>query len=502
MREAENTAATDICSTGISGLDEILNGGFPADRVYLVQGDPGSGKTTLALQFLREGVRLGQKCVYIGLSETKTELIAAAESHGWSLDDIELVELSALKDILDLETMNTVFYPSEVELNRTMKILLAEVEKTHPARVVFDSLSEIRLLAQEPLRYRRQILFLKQYFAGRKTTVLLLDDKTATDHELQVQSIAHGVLAMHKMETEFGAERRRLRIVKIRGHHFRDGNHDYVIATGGLAVFPRLVAADYHREFRPDTVSSGVAELDALLGGGLVRGTGNLILGPAGAGKSAIATLYARAVAGRGEACSIFLFEENREQYITRAASLGMDMRPEIERGRIRIQQIDPAEVSPGELAHIIVQSVEKEGIKMVLIDSLNGYLNAMPQERFLILQLHELLTYLNQQGVLTVVAMAQHGLLGDMQTPADVTYLADTVVILRYFEAMGEVRKAISVIKKRGGPHEKTIRELELGRHGIRLGNPLREFRGVLKGVPSFAGESADVFAAQIKEL
>ena len=480
-------------TTGSAGLDSVLGGGFPANRLYLVEGDPGTGKTTMALQFLLEGARRGEPVLYVTLSETKEELTAVASSHGWSLDGISLHELVPPEESLKTETQYTIFHPSEVELGETTRAVIEEVERIQPRRVVFDSLSEMRLLARDPLRYRRQILALKQFFAGRRSTVLLLDDRTSADADLQVQSIAHGVVMLEQLALDYGAERRRLRVSKLRGSRFRGGYHDFTIRTGGVEVFPRLVAAGRHVEFEPGSVGSGVAELDALLGGGLDRGTATLILGPAGSGKSSVAAHFAAAAAARGERAASFIFDEGINTYLHRAAGLGADLRAEVAAGRLKVQQVDPAELSPGEFTHAVCDAVERDGARVVVIDSLNGYLQAMPDERFLTAQMHELLTYLNQQGVVTLIVMAQHGFMGvGMTSPVDVSYLADTVVLLRYFEAGGAIRRAISVVKKRTGPHEDTIRELRLSSsRGIEVGAPLTAFRGVLTGVPVFMGEA-----------
>jgi circadian clock protein KaiC len=480
-------------TTGNAGLDRVLEGGFPANRLYLVEGDPGTGKTTLALQFLLEGARRGEPVLYVTLSETKEELLAVADSHGWSLDGIRIYELVPAEESLKTESQYTIFHPSEVELGDTTNAVIEEVERLQPRRVVFDSLSEMRLLARDPLRYRRQILALKQFFAGRQCTVLLLDDRTSTDGDLQVQSIAHGVLMLEQLAVEYGGERRRLRVVKLRGSRFRGGYHDFNILTGGVEVYTRLVASDHRREFKKETVSSSVPELDELLGGGLDRGTSTLIMGPAGSGKSSIAAQFVACAARRGEVSAAFVFDEGIDIHLARAAGLGNDIHADVEAGRILVQQIDPAELSPGEFAHRVREAVEQGGARLVVIDSLNGYLQAMPNERFLTAQMHELLTYLNQQGVITLLVMAQHGFLGSqMASPVDVSYLADTVMLLRYFEAGGAVRRAISVVKKRTGYHEDTIRELRLSAKGIEVGDPLTAFHGVLTGVPVYRGGGA----------
>ena len=477
-------------ATGIVGLDEILTGGLPKDRLYLVEGDPGVGKTTLALKFLLHGVSLGETGLYITFSETEEEIRQVAESHGWSLDGIALFELSALEQQTRLEAQNTVFRTSDIELTETTRAILAHVEKTKPQRVVFDSLSELRLLAQNPLRYRREVLNLKQYFTGKASTVLLLDDRTSEPGDMQLQSLAHGVVSMQQMPPEYGGDRRRLRIMKLRGSTFQSGYHDFVIRHGGLEVFPRLVASEHHESFQRTDVSSGVAGLDNMLGGGLTRGTSTLLLGPAGAGKSAIASLYVTAAARRGERAVIFAFDELRRTTIERADALGMNMSAEINAGRIIVQQVDPAELSPGELAHRAIQLVREQGYTFVVIDSLNGYLQSMPAERYLYAQLHELLTYFGQCGVTTILLMAQAGIIGQQMSPADVSYIADGVILLRYFEALGHVRKAISVIKKRTGRHESTIRELVFDETGLNVGAPLVNFRGVLTSSPDYFGD------------
>ena len=489
---SDNDATQARMATGNQALDDILNSGLPANRLYLVEGDPGTGKTTLALQFLIEGARRGEPVLYVTLSETKEELIAVAQSHGWSLDAVSIYELIPPEESLKTETQYTIFHPSEVELGDTTKAVIDEVERIQPRRVVFDSLSEMRLLARDPLRYRRQILALKQFFAGRQCTVLLLDDRTSTVGDLQVQSIAHGVLMLEHLAMDYGSERRRLRVINLRGSRFRGGFHDFNIHTGGIEVYPRLVAADYRRDFTRETISSNVPRLDILLGGGLDRGTSTLLMGPAGVGKSSLATQFAASATNRGDKSATFIFDEGVNIYLTRAAGLGIDLRADVEAGRVIVQQVDPAELSPGEFAYRVRLAVERDQARVVVIDSLNGYLQAMPDERFLTVQMHELLTYLNQQGVVTMVVMGQHGFMGSaMGTPVDVSYLADTVILLRYFEAEGSVRRAISVIKKRTGYHENTIRELRMSSEkGIEVGETLTEFHGVLTGVPVYSGK------------
>jgi len=483
-------------STGVAELDSILDGGFPENRIYLIQGEPGTGKTTLALQFLMEGGRQGEPGLYVTLSETKEELLSIAASHGWSLDTFEIYELVTPEDSLKPESQYTIFHPSEVELSETTTAVLEQVDRVKPRRVVFDSLSEMRLLARDPLRFRRQIRSLKQYFAGHESTVLLLDDKVDQGQDLQVQTVAHGVLSLEHLAVEYGMERRRMRVIKLRGSRFRGGYHDFQIRTGGLAVFPRLVASEHHQKFDRTSVSTGLKALDTLLGGGLDRGTSTLIMGPAGSGKSTLASHFAAAAAKRGEKAALFIFDELKETLLSRSEGTGASLGKYVDEGKVTIQQIDPAELSPGEFVQYVRRCVDEMDARVIVIDSLNGYINAMPEERFLTIQMHELLTYLNQQGVVTVMVMAQHGFLGNtMATPVDVSYLADSVLLLRYFEAEGAIRRALSVVKKRSGAHESTIREVQFTPQGIHVGEPLRNFRGVLTGVPLFDGpvESAN---------
>ena len=473
-------------STGVAALDDILNGGLTPHRLYLIEGEPGSGKTTLALQYLLEGVRRGEPVLYVTLSESSEELHAVAQSHGWTLDGITVKELAPSEESLRPEDMYTMFHPSEVELGETTRAVLSEVERIRPARVAFDSLSELRLIAGNPLRYRRQILALKQFFGGRQCTVLMLDDKTSVDHDLQVQSIAHGVIQLEQLNPDYGAERRRLKVTKFRGSSFRGGYHDFIIQRGGIVVFPRLVAREHRPPVELTKLPSGIGELDELLGGGIERGTSTLISGAAGTGKSTLAAQFVSAACERGERCSMFIFDEGMATLLTRSVGLGMDLQKHIDRGMLMVQQVDPAELSPGELTNAVRESVERDGSVIVVIDSLNGYLNAMPGERFLIVQLHELLTYLGQAGVATLLISAHHGLIGSsMTSPVDASYLADAVILMRYFELDGEVRQAISVVKKRGGEHERTIREFRLAQGRISLGPPLRNYRGILTGVP-----------------
>ena len=483
--------ADERCPSGIEGLDDILAGGLPRDCFYLVQGDPGSGKTTLALQFLLEGLRRGENVLYITLSETKQELLKVARSHGWSIDKIPVLDLSAVENLLRPEAHTTVFHPSEVELTKVSQLLLDEVRKTRPARVAFDSLSEFRLMSETALRYRRQLLTLKQQFAKFKSTVLLLDDKMDKMGVVDphVLSLTQGVIDMEQLSPDYGTSRRRMRVSKLRAVKFREGYHDYTIATGGLRIFPRMIAAEHRTHFVLEPVSSGIKQLDALFGGGLDRGTTTLILGQAGTGKSSLALQYALQMAARGERSIIFTFDETRNVMLNRAKALGFKLEEAIDEGLITVQQVDPAELSPGEFAVGILRDVEA-GCKLVAIDSLNGYLNAMPGEKYLNNQLHELCTSLNQRGVVTILILAQHGLAAAAEAPVDLSYLSDTVASLRYFEAYGEVKQAIAMVKKRSGRHEKAIREFKLvSGKGIVIGNPLKQFQGVLTGVPIFRG-------------
>lgn len=479
----------EIASTGVAGLDDILAGGLTRERIYLVEGTPGTGKTTLGMGFLLAGAKAGEGGLYITLAETEVELLAVAESHGWSLDAIALVEMVPVDDLGE-DQEQTLLHPSEVELGETVRDIMAKVDETKPARVVIDSLSELRLLAQTPVRYRRQILALKHFFASRKCTVLLLDDKSASGSDLQLQSIAHGVVMLEQTLSGFGAQRRRTHVVKMRGVRFRGGYHDFEIEQGGLIVYPRLVAAEHGNSFDDTPVSTGSGHLDALLGGGLVPGTATLLTGPSGVGKTT-ATVQAM-VAGlkRGEHASYFLFDERLPTLLKRSASLNMGLAPFIEQGCLDIRGIDPAELSPGEFTGGVRDAVEKHGARIIVIDSLNAYLKSMPNEQFLLLQMHELLSYLGQKGVVTILILGLHGITSDVRADVDLSYLADTVVQLRYFEARGEVRQAISVIKTRTARHERTIREFQITQDGLYVGEALRDFQGVLTGVPTFAGD------------
>jgi len=477
-------------STGVRGLDDILAGGLAEGRLFLLEGSPGTGKTTIATQFLMAGVAAGETALYITLSETEAEFREGASSHGWTLPaQFKIFELVPPESLLDEQQQQSLLYSSDLELGETTRRIFDAYERLKPARVVLDSLSEIRLLAQSSLRYRRQILALKHYFAHQNSTVLMLDDLTSEALDKTVHSVAHGVIRLEELTPNFGAERRRLRVIKYRGRRFRGGYHDFVIETGGVRAFPRLVSAEHRRPFARETVGSGDASLDRLVGGGLERGSSTLILGPAGTGKSLLALSFVAAAAKRGEHAAMFVFDEELGLLRDRAKGLGIDVDALTGSGSLTIFQIDAAELTPGEFSERVRSCVEERGARTIVIDSLNGYQAAMPEEQALILHMHELLQYLNRQGVTTFLTVAQHGLVGDMKSPVDITYLADTVVLLRYFEALGRVRRAMSVVKKRTGPHEDTIREFMIGSRGITLGQPLVEFQGVLRGVPTLAG-------------
>lgn len=478
-------------TSGLPALDYILRGGFAANRIHLLEGEPGAGKTTLGLQFLLEGKSKGERCLYITLSEGRDELINVAQTHGWDLEGIDLFELIPPELSLDPEREQSILYASDLELGETVKLVMEEVERVAPARVVFDSLSEIRLLAQGPLRFRRQVLALKHFFALRHCTVLFLDDLTQREDDLSLHSLAHGVVRLEQIALTYGAERRRLRVYKMRGRAFHGGFHDFLIRTGGLEVFPRLVAGS-HPQIEADAglAKSSIAGLDELVGGGLDYGTSTLIVGPSGSGKSTIAMQYVAAALSRGEKALFISFDETERVFQERAAGLGWNFGDAQARGDFIFRQVDPAELSPGELAGTVSKAVEEDGARLVVLDSLTGYQHAMPEEQFLLLQMHEMLTYLNQQGVLTFVILAQSGMIGqNMQSPVDMTYLSDAVLLLRYFEAEGEIRRAISVIKKRTGSHESAIREMRIDSGGVRVGEKLDGFRGVLTGTPVYEG-------------
>ena len=486
-------STAERASTGIEGLDEILGGGLPTNHLYLLDGEPGTGKTTLALQFLMAGVARGERGLYVTLSESRAELQDVAASHGWTLDGVDVFELGPEAG-LDTQEGYTIFHPAEVELQQTVDAVLGAVDRHGATLVVFDSLSEMRLLARDPLRFRRQILALKQFFAGRRCTVMLLDDKTAPEGDLQLHSLAHGVIVLDHVTLEYGAERRRLQVTKLRGLRFQGGYHDFRIRTGGIAVFPRLrIPEDVNTEAaQPRPWCSGSAELDALLGGGLQQGTSVVITGPAGTGKSVLCAQYACEAVSRGVRARFYLFDERLSTFRMRGLGLSMDLEAPIADGRLVLQQVEPTQLSPGEFAAQVMDAVERDGVRLIVIDSLNGYLQSMPEERLLPIQVHELLSYLATRGVTTIMTLVQRGIFGSpVDEAAEVSYLADTVLLLRYFEVHGSVRQAISVVKKRTGNHERSIRECRVGKGGLHVGAPLREFQGVLTGVPQYVGDA-----------
>ncbi len=485
MNNSEQVVQPRRVSTGVEGLDDILAGGLPVGQMYLLEGTPGTGKTTVAMQFIMQGIRSGEKALYITLSESKMELEASARSHGWDVDQLPIVEFLPAEASLNPDQQYTVFHPSEVELASTIQKLTQIVEERKPARLVIDSLSELRLLAADTMRYRRQLLALKQFFVGRDTTVLLLDDRSAEGSDMQLQSIAHGVIRLDKAQRTYGVTRRQVEIVKLRGSSYREGFHDYTIETGGVCIYPRLVANEHSNTFVNERVLSGLPELDAMFGGGINRGSSTLIVGPTGVGKSTLSMLYACAAAERGDRAIVYAFDEVLRTAQERAEALGMPVGRVTQEGTLSMSQIDPAELSPGEFVSQIRRDVEERDTRVVVIDSLNGFLNAMPGERDLTLQLHELIAFLNQKGVVTFMILTQHGLVGNMHAEIDVSYLADTAILLRYFESEGEIRQVISVLKQRVGRHERTLREFRLDDSGIAVGEPLRNFRGILTGVP-----------------
>lgn len=488
INQPASSAMLPRISSGVAGLDNVLAGGLTPQRLYLLEGTPGTGKTTLALQFLLDGVATGEPALYITLSETAEELKAVAATHGWSLDNIAVFELLN-ETHLEPDSEQSILHPSEIELGETVQRIMDQVERQRPTRIVFDSLSEMRLLAQNPLRYRRQILALKHFFATRACTVLLLDDRTSEPGDLHLHSIAHGVITLEQSVQAFGGERRRLRVVKMRGTRFLGGYHDFRLDTGGVTVYPRLVASEQDTRLCATSVSTGSPELDQLLGGGLVPGSNTLLIGPSGVGKTTAAIRCMLAALERGERCAYFLFDEGLGTLLTRCVALGLDIRPYVANGHLILRQVAPSEIAPGEFTTLVQRAVEEEHATFVGIDSLSAYLQAMPGEQFLLLQMHELLTYLNQQGVVSLLVLGQHGLIGEMQTDIDLSYLSDTIMLFRFFESRGEILSAISIVKSRTNAHERTIRQLQLGPDGVTVGESLRDFEGVMSGLPTYRG-------------
>ena len=483
-------------STGIPGLDEVLGGGLPTGQIYLVEGESGAGKTTLGLQFLMAGRQLGERVLWISLSETEPHLRQIAASHGWSLEGINVSNPTSPGRELNPDEKYSFFSPADVELDSIRDKIMQAVDRVRPTRVVFDPFSDVRHLARDVLRYRREVLTLREFLGQRGCTVLLMQEMTrGASGDLQAEALVHGYITLHQDSPEYGGQRRRLRVHKMRGIPFRDGYHDLSIQTGGVEVYPRLIAAEYFGESPEEVVSSGVPALDALLGGGAVRGSSLMLMGTAGVGKSVLATQYALTSAGRREKVAVFIFDETKRTYLARSAGLGLDVREHLASGVLSLKQVDSAEMSAGQFTHMVMRSVDEAGARVVVIDSLSGYLNAMPEERFLSTHVHELLTYLSHRNVLTVVTLAQHGLVGEqIASPADLSYLADAVVLLRYFEAFGAVRRAISVVKKRVGGHEVYVREMRIGSGGVTIGEPLAQFQGVLTGRPEFTGKVAQL--------
>jgi circadian clock protein KaiC len=483
-----------LVPTGVPGLDHVLMGGFQCEGFYLVQGDPGAGKTTLALQYVLGRREAGERSLYITLTESRKDLECACRSHGWSLEGVEVCDLTRSAANLSGEPESSVFHPSETELGETTQAILTAVEKTRPQHVVFDGLSEMRLLSGSPLVYRRQLLALKEFFARRQATVLLLDDRSAAFGEVQPESLVGGNIVLERTLPQYGRPRRRVHVTKVRGSDFREGYHDYEIVQGGVVVHPRLVAAEHHEPFERASLPSGVANLDAMLAGGLSTGSTTLLLGPAGVGKSTVAMQFAVTAMKSGTKAACYVFDEVLDTLLERTEKLCLGqsggVREYVRSGLLHLQQVDPVEMSPGAFAHEVRRAVE-QGARVVIIDSLNGYTNAMPEERFLTTHLHELFAYLNQKGVVTILVVAQHGMIVGARGAGevDVSYLADTVLLFRYFEARGEIRQALSVFKKRTGAHERTLRQLSISERGVTVGEPLREFRGVMTGVPQYEG-------------
>jgi circadian clock protein KaiC len=482
--------AQERASTGVPGLDDVLGGGLPTNHLYLVEGDPGSGKTTLGLQFLRQGVADGEKGLYVTLSETASELRTVAASHGWDLQGIELFELVSSEG-LSPEAEQSILHPSEVELGETVAGVISAVDRLRPERVVFDSLSEMRLLAQNPLRYRRQVLAMKKYFADKGVTVMMLDDRTGGDGEPLLHSVAHGVITLEQGVDQYGPERRRLRVMKMRGIKFRGGEHDFVLDTGGVSVFPRLVAAEHRMPPNAVIVSTGIDKLDTLMGGGLACGSNTLFIGPSGVGKTTTAVACTVAALRRGEKAAYYLFDEGMSTLVIRARALGLDVREYIAAGQLTLVPLDPAEVSPGEFAHMVRHAVDEDGATTIVIDSLNAYQQAMQGSKHLMLQMHELLSYLNHRNIVTILVLGQHGLLGDMRSEVDMSYLSDGILLFRYFEGRGQLLKALSMVKSRTSAHEQTIREFRMTSNGVEVGEGLGDFEGVLSGVTIYRGKT-----------
>jgi circadian clock protein KaiC len=492
----DGNKGAELQSTGVPGLDRIIKGGLPPNRLYLLEGSPGTGKTTLGLQYLREGAKNGETSLYVTLSESEEELRTTAHSHGWDLSGIDILDITEMGERLETDSRYTVFHPSEIELDETTKSILRAIEKKKPSRVVFDSLSEMRMMAADPLKFRRQILALKHYFIRCSCTVIMLDDRTSDSPDRQLESIAHGVISLDYTPADYGRQRHTLRIVKMRGVAFQSGDHDFTIQTGGLVVFPRLTVERHTPESEARTLIADVPNLDRLLGP-LHYGTSTIVLGPAGVGKSTLSIMYVIAAAKRGERSAIYIFDEGPQTLYTRTNALGLDLKRYVDEGLVTIRQIQIAELTPGEFAHMVSEEVEQHNAKLVIIDSVNGYLMATPQMKFLTMQFHELLDYLNRNGVISIMIVGQYGLVGSMQSPIDLSYLADSVVLMRYFEAAGSVHQAISILKKRAGEHERTIREYQIGNGGIRVGEPLTDFQGVLTGVPIFRGPEESLMKA-----
>lgn len=482
--------------TGVPGLDYVLMGGFLRDGFYLIQGDPGSGKTTLALQYVRGRIEAGEPCLYITLTESRRDLANTCASHGWSVEDIEVCDLTRSAANLSGEPESSVFHPSDTELGETTKAIFAAVEKTRPRHVVFDGLSEMRLLSGNALVYRRQLLAIKEFFAERHAIVMLLDDRISPFGNVQPESLVGGNIVLERTLPQYGRARRRLYVTKVRGANFREGFHDYEILCGGVIVHPRLVAAEHHEKFTRELLPSGIANLDTLLAGGLSTGSTTLLLGPAGVGKSTVAMQFAVAAVMRGLKVAVYMFDEVLDTLVERVEKLCLGkvggLRAYIAEGLVHVQQVDPAEMSPGAFAHEVRRAVEA-GAKVIIIDSLNGYISAMPEERFLTTHLHEMFAYLNQKGIVTLMVVAQHGMIvGGGGGEIDVSYLADAVLLFRYFEVRGEIKQAVSVFKKRTGAHERTLRELEISSKGVVIGEPLRGFRGIMTGTPQYEGNTA----------